>query len=308
MAGIAVTYTFSNSTTADATQVNQNFTDIINGLSDGTKDLSINALTVAGNASFSGNTTIGNASGDDLTVTASLASSIPIKTTNTYDIGSSTLGLRALYFGANSQTVKLQGSSSMSATWTFTFPVSAGTAGDQLETDGAGVTSWKAKPGSIYYSGYYPGSASNYWSNANTSFGDFSVTGTIPTITVISSAGFTVTNAASNLPGIAFTAPRTGVIRMTVVVPVLPGQNAIATNYGLKLIESGSSTLVSIGGGGVTDNITTNLEHPVTLVGYFAATATSSYNFKLQSEISSGTLYLGAVTNGSLLFAMEYIS
>lgn len=142
MSAIAVTYTFSNSTVADASQVNQNFTDIINGLSDGTKDISVNAGTFAGNVSISGNTTVGNASSDDLTVTASLASTIPIKTTNSYDIGSSTLGLRALYFGANSQTVNIKGSGSMSATWTLTLPVSGGTSKHVLETDGSGTTSW----------------------------------------------------------------------------------------------------------------------------------------------------------------------
>lgn len=149
MASITVTYSFSNSTTADATQVNQNFTDIINGTSDGTKDFSINALTCAGNVNINGNTTIGNASSDTITVTASLASSIPIGTTNTYDIGSSTLGLRALYFGANSQTVNIKGSGSMSATWTMTLPISAGTVNYLLETDGNGVTSWTKRPSSI---------------------------------------------------------------------------------------------------------------------------------------------------------------
>ena len=77
----------------------QNFNDILNGVSDGTKDLSINALTLAGALTANGNVTLGNASGDDLTVTASLASSIPIKTNNSYDIGSATLGLRKLYLG-----------------------------------------------------------------------------------------------------------------------------------------------------------------------------------------------------------------
>lgn len=144
MAAVAVTYTFSNSTTADGTQVNQNFTDIVNGLSDGTKDLSINALTVAGNASFSGNTTFGNASGDDVLFTGSLAGTIPIKTTNTYDLGSSTLGMRAIYFGGNSQTVNIKASASMSATWTFTLPVSAGTSGYYLQTNGSGVSTWSA--------------------------------------------------------------------------------------------------------------------------------------------------------------------
>lgn len=111
MANISVTYTFSNSTTADATQVNQNFTDIINGTSDGTKDFSISALTCAGNATFNANTTIGNSSSDDLTVTASLASTIPIKITNTYDVGASGKGLQHLYFGSSggSETTRLGG-------------------------------------------------------------------------------------------------------------------------------------------------------------------------------------------------------
>jgi hypothetical protein len=61
MAAPSVTYTFSNSTTADATEVNTNFTDIINGITDGTKDLTINLLTVNGAASFNGNVTLGNA-------------------------------------------------------------------------------------------------------------------------------------------------------------------------------------------------------------------------------------------------------
>lgn len=112
MANVSVTYTFSNSTTADATQVNQNFTDVINGTSDGTKDFSISALTCAGNVAFNGNTTIGNASSDDLTVTASLASTISIKTTNTYNIGAATKGLQYIYFGssAGSNTTRLTGS------------------------------------------------------------------------------------------------------------------------------------------------------------------------------------------------------
>lgn len=142
MASPSVTYTFSNGTSSDASQVNQNFTDIINSLTDGTKDLAISALSLAGNLSVSGNTTIGSASNDDATFNASLASSIPVKTTATYDIGSATLGLRSIYFGANSQTVKIVASSSTSATYTFTLPVSAGTIGMFLRTNGSATTSW----------------------------------------------------------------------------------------------------------------------------------------------------------------------
>lgn len=73
MAGPSVTYTFTNGTTADGSQVSQNFTDIINGLTDGTKDLNINALTAAGTATLNGSNVIGNAAGDTHTVTGRIS-------------------------------------------------------------------------------------------------------------------------------------------------------------------------------------------------------------------------------------------
>lgn len=151
MAAPSLTYTLSNGSTADASQVMQNFNDLLNGITDGSKDLSISALTCAGTLTANGHVNLGNSSADDLTVTASLASSIPIKTTNSYDIGSSTLGLRALFFGANSQTVKIQGSSSMSATWTLTLPVTAGTNNYILTTNGSGTSAWTAWTNSAWY-------------------------------------------------------------------------------------------------------------------------------------------------------------
>lgn len=95
MSAPSITYTFANSTTADATQVNQNFTDLINGASDGTKDYDIN------NFQTRGNTILGNGSGDDITLTGSLASDIGIKTQYTYSIGSTTKGLKFCWFGSN---------------------------------------------------------------------------------------------------------------------------------------------------------------------------------------------------------------
>jgi len=91
MASPSVTYTFTNATTADAAQVNQNFTDILNSLSDSTKSLTIDALTCAGNVAFNANTSIGNATADDLTVTARLASDLIPKTDSTYDLGNTSL-------------------------------------------------------------------------------------------------------------------------------------------------------------------------------------------------------------------------
>jgi len=58
MAYPEVTNTFVNGTTADATEVNQNFADVIDGVSDGTKDINVSAavigstLSVTGGASF----------------------------------------------------------------------------------------------------------------------------------------------------------------------------------------------------------------------------------------------------------------
>lgn len=54
MAYTSVTYTFVNGTTSDATKVNTNFTDIVNGLSDSTKDLAVNNVAVAGTVTVTG--------------------------------------------------------------------------------------------------------------------------------------------------------------------------------------------------------------------------------------------------------------
>jgi hypothetical protein len=138
-----VTYTFSNSTTADATQVNQNFTDLINGVSDGTKNISVSAGTFAGTVNCQGAVTLGASSGNLLTINGSLASTINIGTTNSYDIGSDTFGLRALYLGSGSSahSTKLAGAS-VSSAYVFTLPNGGGTSRYRLQTDGSGTTSW----------------------------------------------------------------------------------------------------------------------------------------------------------------------
>jgi hypothetical protein len=125
VASPSVTYTFSNSTTADATQVNQNFTDIINGLTDGTKDLSISALTVAGNFTFTGTTfSIGNASSDTLSITASLASSIAVSATYSWDIGGSTAGIKKLYLGSSDSAARTAAiaAGAVTSSYTLTLP------------------------------------------------------------------------------------------------------------------------------------------------------------------------------------------
>lgn len=143
-----VTYNFTNGTTADGTQVSQNFTDIINGVSDGTKNISISALTCAGSATLNGSVTLGDSSADLLVITASLNSTVTINTTTSYDIGSTTVGLRALYLGdagSAARCTKLLGGTIASG-WTLTLPtgVPAG-AGFVLESTTGGATSWSSR-------------------------------------------------------------------------------------------------------------------------------------------------------------------
>lgn len=72
-----MTYTFVNGTSADGTEVNTNFTDLVNGVGDGTKDLTINALTTNSNITMGGDLLPDSA--------------------NTRDVGSTTKTFVALY-------------------------------------------------------------------------------------------------------------------------------------------------------------------------------------------------------------------
>ena len=89
---------------------------------------------------------LGNASGDDLTIGASLASSIAIKTTRSYDIGSADLGLRVLYLGMNStHTIALNApSSGASADYSLTLPATVSSVYRQYlaSSDASGTLQW----------------------------------------------------------------------------------------------------------------------------------------------------------------------
>jgi len=144
MAFPSVTNTFVNATSADAGEVNTNFSDIINSLSDGTKSLNMDAATLGGAVVCNGAVTLGNGSGDDITINGSIATDIAIKTTFVVDIGAATIGLSSIYFGsddASAKTVRLM-AGTMASSYTLVLPETVGNAGEFLQTDGAGVTSW----------------------------------------------------------------------------------------------------------------------------------------------------------------------
>lgn len=79
MANPSVTYTFTNGNVADASQVNQNFTDLINSLIDGSKSINIDAATIGGLFTANGNVDLGNAAGDSISVTGFVDTNITMK-------------------------------------------------------------------------------------------------------------------------------------------------------------------------------------------------------------------------------------
>lgn len=169
-------------------------------------------------------------------------------------------------------------------------------------------------PGNLYWSGYYPQSGSNYWTVATSAtFIDFTVVGTIPSPTALVNSGFTISKATSSLPGISFTAPRTGVIRIAVTASYVPGSATIQNIWAVKLQETTTSTYIAGCTGAVTANSTTDIAVTASFNGYFVATAATAYNFNLQAtNLTAGvTAFIGAFTNNNqpcLSFAMEYIS
>lgn len=198
-----------------------------------------------------------------------------------------------------------------SSSGTTSARLAIGAAGQYLGI-AAGVPAWSTflYPGRYHFVAYYPGSISNYWSRSNASYGDPAVTGTIPTPTTVKNSNFgTLSKAASDFAGIAFTAPRTGTIKCTATIAVLPTQSNSASSWSLRLLESVTTTVVGYASGSTTNNTTNNTVFSVNIVGYFDATASTAYNFKVQSSNGVGTLFIGAANFETCLeFAFEYIT
>ena len=93
MAYPSVTYTFANGAgnLIDATEVNQNFTDIINGISDGTKDIQVAKVVAKGDVD------LGDAISDTITATGRFDSDIVPSTDNARDLGTSALTFAELH-------------------------------------------------------------------------------------------------------------------------------------------------------------------------------------------------------------------
>lgn len=166
-------------------------------------------------------------------------------------------------------------------------------------------------PGQFSASVFYVASATNYWTNANTSAGDFTVTGTIPDpSTYFNNNWGTISKATSSMPGINFSAPRSGIIKMTAVISVNENALTAQRQWAVFLYESVTATyMASAVAQSSSINGASGLK-VVTIVGYFSATVSTTYNFKIQSLVSADTLYIySAAGAGAMLsFQMEYIT
>lgn len=229
MASPAVTYsTFPAGSTADGTQVSQNFSDVINGITDSTKSLSINALTLAGaltlpgssSADASGNMILGG----NLTINGGTSIIIPSTAGYTWTGNNE-------YISANT------------ATHLMTFKTNGATQ-FTIDTSGNGVLTGKLTAANILDSGLsasqavFSDSSKNLVSNAITGSGSV-VMSASPTLTgtiIAASATLSGTLTSSGLLayGVTYDASTTGTV------------NALSVTK--SVIELNASTTITLNG------------------------------------------------------------
>lgn len=158
------------------------------------------------------------------------------------------------------------------------------------------------------YHGKIPVPFGPYYSRASATIGDFTASGT-PVLTQVINSNFgTVTIAAGNGPGVAFTAPTTGLIQITIGAPFAANPGGLMKVVNWRLIETNSSTVIT----GITEAAFGGFStYSQTMTGYFSATASSSYEFKLQGNIEAGTVYISAYDTPALFgieISMSYVA
>jgi len=121
MAIPSVTYSFSNGSVASAPDVNTNFQDILNAISDGTGDLSFNTLTLTSTLTANGNVTLGNAAGDTLTVNATptFVAATTFSSTTTFN-GAATFNGDVNIGDASGDTITVDGTTTFNEAVTVT--------------------------------------------------------------------------------------------------------------------------------------------------------------------------------------------
>ena len=224
MSAPSVTYSFTNGSTSDATQVNTNFTDLINGASDGTKDYTVGSLVVNGASTLKGTVNLGDSTSDDITIVGSIAASIPFKTNATYNIGTATLAPLSIYLGNGTKTTRIL-AGTVGTSWTLTLPNDVPTiTGQTMVFNTSGTAEFR-----------YPDKFTVSKTTAYTATGDETVI-----LCDASSASFTVTlPAASTMTGKELTIIKTNSdITKTVTI------DANASETIIPSLQSGQLTYI----------------------------------------------------------------
>lgn len=187
---------------------------------------------------------------------------------------------------------------------------SPGTSGNVLVSNGSAWVSAANVPASPPYSNsFYTGSSSNYWGTTLTALNPFTVNGT-PSLFTRQSSGFgTITAASGNQPGIAFTAPYTGIIEVTIMIAATY-ETTSSGYYVMTILETVTSQTVD----GFSQNFPINgssasNQTQMVLHGFLTVTASTAYNLTVVGLASGGTLYIGRVTTSDscLNIAMKYV-
>ncbi len=164
----------------------------------------------------------------------------------------------------------------MKLSFTALVPISGWTAGGVTPGTGGGANKG-------IYNGYFTSAAQWTNSTSGTTFVDWTNAGTA-TLTDLYKFGFvTVTGAASSLPGLAFTAPASGTIKVTFNCHL--GISSGAGEPSVKLLESTTST--TLGYGSCYFNFT-NWSITTPIVGYLNVTSGVAYNIKLLGNTGNG--------------------
>jgi hypothetical protein len=299
MANPTVTYTFVNGQTSDGPQVSQNFTDLISALTDGSKTITVSALSTtttlssgtqflgplgtpsAPAFSFTANPTYGlyfASSGLQFSIAGSLKATIDAGgiTCNSVIVGSAAntiSGLATVINGAG----------------TLTLPTSTDTLVGKATTDiftnksmsGATNTFSAIPPSAItnqYWDGY-TGGANARWTTTTNTYGDGTNTNG-NAITQRQGSGITVTAGASNVAGITFTPASSAAIYEVSASFCSQNNGANANSYRL----TDGSVVIKESQGFGTNTVR------ITICGIYVPGTASAVTVKIQVATGGGTL------------------
>ena len=249
--------------------------------------------------------TLGNASSDDVTITGSLASSIPVKTTNSYNIGGSTTGIAALYFGnsGGSTTINIVSASSVSSSLTYTLP-DVSSAADFVMTAGSQtITGSKTVSGNI---------------TMNTSGRIYLIDGTVgsPSLSFVNDTDTGVNLAGTNSLGIVtagvrraeFTASGYLLLSDSTTDSSNKSTRLLGRHYdtstntvaGIFILSDGTDNHVYLGGSSSSHYAATKIRF---YTGATDTTATGTERFRVESD---GGIYAYALLNASTANTVYY--